>query len=80
MKISNVESKYVVNVNNKKLVIEEARNEKGEKIVSFYILTNAKLPNGEEWNEDLTNAKTIEKREDLPENLRKLLRNVLRSL
>jgi len=66
MKISNVESKYLVEIKNKQIVIEEGRNEKGEKIVTFYTLTNAKLPNGEDWNEDLTNAKKVEKREDLP--------------
>lgn len=80
MKISNVESKYLVEIKNKQIIIEEGRNEKGEKIVTFYTLTNAKLPNGEEWNEDLTNAKKIEKREDLPENVRKLLKKILSSL
>ncbi|BAK61783.1 hypothetical protein [Sulfurisphaera tokodaii] len=80
MKISNVEAKYVLNLKNRQVVVEESRNEKGEKIYSFYVLTSAKLSNGEEWNEDLSNAKTIEKREDLPENLRKILRNVLSSL
>jgi len=80
MKISNVESKYLVGIKNKQIVIEEGRNEKGEKIVTFYTLTNAKLPNGEEWKEDITNAKKIEKREDLPENVRKLLKKILSSL
>ena len=80
MKISNVESKYLVEIKNKQIVIEEGRNEKGEKIVTFYTLTNVKLPNGEEWNEDLTNAKKVEKREDLPENVRKLLGKILSSL
>ncbi|BFI73972.1 hypothetical protein [Sulfurisphaera ohwakuensis] len=80
MKISNVEAKYVLNLKNRQVVVEESRNEKGEKIYSFYVLTSAKLSNGEDWNEDLSNAKTIEKREDLPENLRKILRNVLSSL
>jgi len=80
MKISNVESKYLVEIKNKQIVIEEGRNEKGEKIVTFYTLTNAKLPNGEEWKEDITNAKKIEKREDLPENVRKLLKKILSSL
>jgi len=80
MKISNVESKYLVEIKNKQIVIEEGRNEKGEKIVTFYTLTNAKLPNGEEWNEDLTNAKKIEKRDDLPEYVRKLLKKILSSL
>jgi len=80
MKISNVESKYLVEIKNKQIVIEEGRNEKGEKIVTFYTLTNARLPNGEEWSEDLTNAKKVEKRDDLPENVRKLLRKILGSL
>ncbi|MBP1357930.1 MAG: hypothetical protein JZD40_05540 [Sulfolobus sp.] len=80
MKISNVVSKYLIKIKSKQIVIEEGRNEKGEKIVTFFTLTNAKLPNGEEWNEDLSNAKTVEKREDLPENVRKLLRNVLGTL
>ncbi|QIW24349.1 hypothetical protein EWF20_09435 [Sulfolobus sp. S-194] len=80
MKISNVEAKYILNLKNRQVVVEESRNEKGEKIYSFYVLTSAKLSNGEDWNEDLSNAKTIEKREDLPENLRKILRNVLSSL
>jgi len=80
MKITNVEAKYLVEIKNKQIVIEEARNEKGEKIVTFYTLTKAKLPNGEEWSEDLSNAKKVEKREDLPEDVRKLLRKVLNSL
>lgn len=80
MKITNVEAKYLVKIRNKQIVIEEARNEKGEKIVTFYALTKVKLSNGEEWNEDLTNAKNVEKREDLPEDVRKLLRKALKSL
>lgn len=77
MKITNVENRYLVKVGNDEILIEEARNEKGEKIYVFQSLKKAKLPNGEEWNEDLSNVKRIEKREELPDEVKKVLRKTL---
>ncbi|AHC51802.1 hypothetical protein SUSAZ_07500 [Sulfolobus acidocaldarius SUSAZ] len=77
MKISNVESKYSMKVKGQELLIEETRNEKGEKIIIFQSLTSAKLLNNEEWKENTSDAKNVEKREDLPQDIRKITGKIL---
>ena len=78
MKISSIEAKYLVKIGRNELIIHQARNERGEKIYIFQTLKNIKLGESEEWNEDLNNVQTIDSRDKLPDDLKKILRNVLK--
>ena len=78
MKISSIEAKYLVKIGRNELIIHQARNERGEKIYIFQALKNIKLGESEEWNEDLNNVQTIDSRDKLPDDLKKILRNVLK--
>jgi hypothetical protein len=78
MKISSIEAKYLVKIDGNELIIHQARNERGEKIYIFQTLKNIKFGESEEWNEDLNNAQTIDSRDKLPDDLKKILRNVLK--
>lgn len=50
---------------------------KRRKIIIFQSLTSAKLLNNEEWKENTTDAKNVEKREDLPQDVRKITGKIL---
>jgi len=76
MKITNINAKYVVEVGGKKLLIEDVTNEKGERLITFSIVKSYVLSNGEKWEPKLDDAKAIS-REELPEDIRKALRQVL---
>lgn len=78
MKISSIEAKYLVKIGGNELIIHQARNERGEKIYIFQTLKNIKLGESEEWNEDLNNVQTIDSRNKLPDDLKKILRKVLK--
>ncbi|MEJ2780902.1 hypothetical protein WIW89_08415 [Stygiolobus sp. CP850M] len=78
MKISSIEAKYLVKIGRNELIIHQARNERGEKIYIFQTLKNIKLGESEEWNEDLNNVQTIDSRDKLPDDLKRILRNVLK--
>jgi hypothetical protein len=79
MKITNVESKKILKYKGKELVIEEARNEKGEKIVTVRELTSAKLAKGDEyWQDDLNNVQRVSMSE-LSQEIRELLRKALKN-
>ncbi|BCU71370.1 hypothetical protein [Stygiolobus caldivivus] len=78
MKISNVESKYIVKIGREEILVQQARNERGEKIYIFQTLKNIKLEEGEEWNEDLSNVQTVDSRDKLPDDVKRVLRNVLK--
>ena len=78
MKITNIEGKYIVKVRGKDILIQQARNEKGEKIYIFQTLTHLSLGEGEEWNEDLSNAQTVDSRDKLPDDVKKALRKALK--
>ena len=75
----NVESKKVLKARGKELVIEEVRDEKGNKYLVVRELTNAKLANGEYWQDDLNNVQRVTMKDldvELRKNLSKLLRNI----
>lgn len=75
----NVESKKVLKARGRELVIEEVRDEKGNKYVVVRELSNAKLANGEYWQDDLTNVQRVTMKDldvELRKNLSKLLRNI----
>mgnify|MGYP001770640090 FL=1 len=75
----NVESKKVLKARGKELVIEEVRDEKGNKYIAVRELTNAKLANGEYWQDDLSNVQRVTMKDldvELRKNLSKLLRNI----
>jgi len=76
MKITNINAKYVVEVGGKKLLIEDVTNEKGERLITFSIVKSYVLSNGEKWEPKLDDAKAIS-RDELPEDIRKALRQVL---
>lgn len=76
MKISEISAKYKMKSGNTKIIIEEAKNEKGERI---YILTSIKqinLPNGEKWSPKEDDVKELDRNnmsDDLKKNIRKVL-------
>ena len=75
----NVESKKILKARGKELVIEEVRDEKGNKYLVVRELTNAKLANGEYWQDDLNNVQRVTMKDldvELRKNLSKLLRNI----
>ncbi|MGC9105930.1 MAG: hypothetical protein ACP5HQ_05875 [Thermoprotei archaeon] len=79
MKITNVESKKILKFKGKELVIEEARNERGEKIITVRELTSAKLAKGDEdWQDDLSNVQRVSMSE-LSQEIRELLRRALKN-
>ena len=79
MRITNVEAKRVVRIKGKELVVEETRNEKGEKIIVVRALNNAKLAKEDEyWQDDLNNVQKVTMKE-LNEELRKVLMRALRN-
>ncbi|MCQ4344419.1 MAG: hypothetical protein NO115_03805 [Sulfolobales archaeon] len=79
MKITNVEAKRVVRIKGKELVVEETRNEKGEKIIVVRALSNAKLAKEDEyWQDDLNNVQKVTMKE-LNDELRKALMRVLKN-
>jgi len=79
MRITNVEAKRVVRIKGKELVVEEARNEKGEKIVVVRALNNAKLAKEDEyWQDDLNNVQKVNMKE-LNDELRKVLMRALKN-
>jgi hypothetical protein len=79
MKITNVEAKRVVRIKGKELVVEETRNEKGEKIIVVRALSNAKLAKEDEyWQDDLNNVQKVNMKE-LNDELRKVLMRALKN-
>ncbi|MCG2871271.1 MAG: hypothetical protein RXR13_02095 [Sulfolobaceae archaeon] len=79
MKITNVEAKRVVRIKGKELVVEETRNEKGEKIIVVRALSNAKLAKEDEyWQDDLNNVQKVTMKE-LNDELRKALMRALKN-
>lgn len=79
MKITNVEAKRVVRIKGKELVVEETRNEKGEKIIVVRALNNAKLAKEDEyWQDDLNNVQKVTLKE-LNDELRKVLMRALKN-
>lgn len=79
MKITNVEAKRVVRIKGKELVVEETRNEKGEKIIIVRALNNAKLAKEDEyWQDDLNNVQKVTMKE-LNDELRKALMRALKN-
>jgi len=79
MRITSVEAKRVVRIKGKELVVEETRNEKGEKIIVVRALNNAKLAKEDEyWQDDLNNVQKVTMKE-LNEELRKVLMRALRN-
>ncbi len=79
MKITNVEAKRVVRIKGKELVVEETRNEKGEKVIVVRALNNAKLAKEDEyWQDDLNNVQKVTMKE-LNDELRKVLMRALKN-
>jgi len=79
MRITNVEAKRVVRIKGKELVVEETRNEKGEKIIVVRALSNAKLAKEDEyWQDDLNNVQKVTMKE-LNDELRKVLMRTLKN-
>jgi hypothetical protein len=79
MRITNVEAKRVVRIKGKELVVEETRNEKGEKIIVVRALSNAKLAKEDEyWQDDLNNVQKVTMKE-LNDELRKVLMRALKN-
>jgi len=79
MRITNVEAKRVVRIKGKELVVEETRNEKGEKIIVVRALNNAKLAKEDEyWQDDLNNVQKVNMKE-LNDELRKVLMRALKN-
>ncbi len=75
----NAETKRVLKARGKEFVIEEVKDERGNKYVVVRELTNAKMANGEYWQDDLNNVQRVTMKE-LSEELRKVLSKVLRSV
>ncbi|AOL15859.1 hypothetical protein BFU36_03000 [Sulfolobus sp. A20] len=76
MKISEISSKYKTKFGRSEVIIEEARNEKGETIYIYTSLISVNLPNGEKWSPKIDDAKDLDRSnssEDLKRNIRKLL-------
>ncbi|MCQ4366615.1 MAG: hypothetical protein NO114_03065 [Sulfolobales archaeon] len=79
MRITNVEAKRIVRIKGKELVVEETRNEKGEKIIVVRALSNAKLAKEDEyWQDDLNNVQKVTMKE-LNDELRKVLMRALKN-
>ncbi|MCG2888329.1 MAG: hypothetical protein L7H21_05780 [Sulfolobales archaeon] len=79
MRITNVEAKRIVRIKGKELVVEETRNEKGEKIIVVRALSNAKLAKEDEyWQDDLNNVQKVTMKE-LNDELRKALMRALKN-
>jgi bifunctional DNA-binding transcriptional regulator/antitoxin component of YhaV-PrlF toxin-antitoxin module len=79
MRITNVEAKRVVRIKGKELVVEETRNEKGERIIVVRALSNAKLAKEDEyWQDDLNNVQKVTMKE-LNDELRKALMRALKN-
>ncbi|BBD71689.1 hypothetical protein HS1genome_0078 [Sulfodiicoccus acidiphilus] len=76
MKISSVDSKYLLTVGERQLLIEDSRNERGERLVLVSTVSSFTLPNGEKWTPKVEDAKTV-KREELPPELKRALRKLL---
>ncbi|MEM0173863.1 MAG: hypothetical protein QXV69_01625 [Sulfolobaceae archaeon] len=79
MKINNISAKYIVEIGKgKRILIEDTTNEKGERFLVFSVVKSYVLPNGEKWEPKLDDAKTV-KREELPEDIKRALREILSS-
>jgi len=79
MRITNVEAKRVVRIKGKELVIEETRNERGEKVIAVRALSSAKLAKEDEyWQDDLNNVQKVTMKE-LNDELRKVLIRALKN-
>lgn len=74
MKISETVNKYVLDLENKQLLIEELKTEKGEKIYSVSEVKTYYI-NDKEWSPKTDDAKKID-RSNTPEDLKKVLRKI----
>jgi|BEDMetMinimDraft_1075159.scaffolds.fasta_scaffold00415_3 hypothetical protein len=76
MKITSTDAKYVLELGDSKILIEDLKNEKGERILSISTISTYSLPNGEQWSPKIEEAKNV-KREELPPEIKKALRKLL---
>ncbi|ARM76288.1 hypothetical protein [Acidianus manzaensis] len=72
MKISETTNKYILDLEKKQILIEELKNEKGEKIYSISEIKTYPI-NDKEWSPKTDDAKTIDKN-NIPDDLKKILR------
>lgn len=79
MKISNVSGKYVVEIENKKILLEDVKDEKGKRYLVFTTITQHKLSDENTWEVDTKDAKEV-KRDELPPDIKKTLNFILKLL
>lgn len=73
MRVNETLSRYSLRVGNRSLLIEELKNEKGERLFSVLQTTYATTVDDKEWLADTSNAKSID-RKNLDPELKKLLK------
>lgn len=74
MKISETTNKYLLELENRQLLIEELKTEKGEKIYSISEVKTYYI-NDKEWSPKIDDAKKVEIN-NAPDELKKILRKV----
>ncbi|AWR99762.1 hypothetical protein [Metallosphaera hakonensis] len=72
MRISETTNKYLLKKGNFDLIVEEVKNEKGERFFSIGSLKSTSTASGESWQLDTSSYKTID-RKNLDADLKKLL-------
>ncbi|ACP48399.1 conserved hypothetical protein [Sulfolobus islandicus Y.N.15.51] len=76
MKVTGVTAKYKAKIGSNEILIEEAKNEKGESIYIFTSVKGISLPNGEKWTPKTDDAKDLDRNnvtEDFKKNFRKVV-------
>jgi hypothetical protein len=76
MKITETTEKYLINFNKRKFLLEELKNEKGEKVFSISEIRKYTLPNGEEWEEKTDGIKAFDW-SNSPDDIKKVIREII---
>ncbi|AWR97580.1 hypothetical protein DFR86_08465 [Acidianus sulfidivorans JP7] len=74
MKITETTAKYILDLEKRQILIEETKNEKGEKIYSISEIKTYTI-NDKEWSPKTDDAKNLD-RNNIPDDLKKVLRKV----
>ncbi|WP_338600526.1 hypothetical protein V6M85_12130 [Sulfolobus tengchongensis] len=79
MKVSEITAKYKAQIGREQILIEEAKNEKGETLYIFTSIKAVNLPNGEKWKPKDDDAKALD-RNNITEGFKKNFRKAMQLL
>ncbi|MCY0858998.1 MAG: hypothetical protein OWQ54_01060 [Sulfolobaceae archaeon] len=79
MKVSNVSGKYVIEIENKKVLVEDVKDANGKRYLVFTTVSSYQLPDGNKWEVDTKDAKEL-KRDELPPDIKKAINMILKVL